>query len=191
MRGDRTWPLRQTAPSPPPRRPRIFALVLTALAPTDLVPGSPLAAELHSLYAGNAAYHRLSGEFGPDPTEREVLDSITEDLATPGVEVFAVRDDRGNLVGVTDTLAEHPKDGLPWIGLLMIDGSRQGTGLGTATVHEVHELLRSRGHAAVRLAVLENNPAGYAFWSSVGYTEVDRRPDLRYGRPCIVMHRPL
>ncbi|MBV1851703.1 GNAT family N-acetyltransferase [Catellatospora tritici] len=165
--------------------------MLTALNPTDLVPGTPLAADLHALYAGNAAYHRLSGEFGPDLTEAQVLASVTEDLAVAGAQVFAVRDDRGAFVGIVNVLAAHPKDGLPWIGLVMVDAGRQGTGLGTAAAREVHELLRGRGCAAVRLAVLENNPAAFGFWTSLGYTEVDRRPDLQFGRPCIVMHRPL
>ncbi|MDI1462066.1 GNAT family N-acetyltransferase [Catellatospora sp. KI3] len=165
--------------------------MLTALTPTELVPGAPLAGQLHRLYAGNAAYHRLSGEFGPDLTEAQVLASIEEDLATPGVEVFAVGADRGAPTAVVNLLAEHPRDGLPWIGLLLVDADRHGTGLGTAAAREVHDLLRGRGRTAVRLAVLENNPVAFAFWTSLGYTEVDRRPDLRFGRPCIVMHRPL
>jgi hypothetical protein len=38
---------------------------------------------------------------------------------------------------------------------------------------------------------LENNLTALAFWSSLGWQEIDRRPDAQYGRPCIVMHKQL
>ena len=50
----------------------------------------------------------------------------------------------------------------------------------------------SRGHRnGIRLAVLENTPSSLAFWSSLGWQEIDRRADNQHGRPCIVMHKQL
>ncbi|GAA1372041.1 GNAT family N-acetyltransferase [Catellatospora chokoriensis] len=186
--------------------------MLIPLLPGDIAPGSPVLAELAELYAGNAAFHRLSGEFGPEPesvSPTEVAGALTEELATPGVGVFlarvpgsggptrrdegdAVRGDAGApLAGVVALLEAHPVDGFPWIGLLMVDARRTGRGLGRAVAEEVHDRLRRAGRPGVRLAVLVNNPAALAFWTRLGYTEVDRRPDLQAGRDCIVMHRDL
>ncbi|MGW0971679.1 hypothetical protein [Streptomyces sp. NPDC002516] len=33
--------------------------------------------------------------------------------------------------------------------------------------------------------------SAFAFWSSLGWQEIDRRPDLQFNRPCVVMHKPL
>jgi GNAT superfamily N-acetyltransferase len=187
--------------------------VLIPLVPGDLAPGSPVLAELAQLYAGNAAFHRLSGEFGPDPetvSPAEVAGALSGELAMPGVEVLLVRvshpeaapdaateqggavEDGGEpLAGVVALLDTHPVDGFPWIGLLMVDARRQGRGLGRDVAEEVHERLRRAGRPGVRLAVLVNNPAALAFWSRLDYTEIDRRPDLQAGRDCVVMHRDL
>ncbi|MEV4416966.1 GNAT family N-acetyltransferase [Catellatospora sp. NPDC049609] len=172
--------------------------MLNPLRTGDLFPGSPVLAQLAALYAGNADYHRLSGDFGARPEEvspGQVAAALDAELAEPGVEVLLARDpeagDGAPLAGVAVVLRSHPADGLPWIGLLLVDARRQGRGLGRAVAEEVHERLRRHGSPAVRLAVLENNPAGLAFWTALGYAEIDRRPDRQAGRDCVVMHRPL
>lgn len=155
-------------------------------------------AELAELYAGNADYHRLSGDFGARPEEvtaAQVAAALDAELAEPGVEVLLARTgaegDGGPLTGVVAVLDTHPADGLPWIGLLLVDARRRGRGLGRAVAEEVHQRLRERGRPAVRLAVLENNESALAFWSALGYAEIDRRPDRQAGRDCVVMHRLL
>jgi ribosomal protein S18 acetylase RimI-like enzyme len=172
--------------------------VLNPLRTGDLSPGSPVLAELAELYAGNADYHRLSGDFGARPEEvtpGQVAEALDAELTQPGVEVLLARDpaagDGAPLAGVVVVLDEHPVDGLPWIGLLLVDARRHGRGLGRSVAEEVHERLRRRGSPAVRLAVLANNPGAVAFWSALGYAEIDRRPDRQAGRDCVVMHRSL
>ncbi|BCJ73170.1 hypothetical protein CS0771_27140 [Catellatospora sp. IY07-71] len=171
--------------------------MLNPLRTWDLSPSSPVLAELAELYAGNADYHRLSGDFGDRPEEvtaAQVAAALDAELAEPGVEVLLARtggDGGGPLTGVVAVLDTHPADGLPWIGLLLVDARRRGRGLGRAVAEEVHDRLRGQGRPAVRLAVLENNAAALAFWSALGYAEIDRRPDRQAGRDCVVMHRPL
>lgn len=55
----------------------------------------------------------------------------------------------------------------------------------------VEERFRNEGQDGIRLAVLENNPSALAFWSSLGWQEIDRRADIQHHRPCIVMHKQL
>ncbi|WP_323179053.1 hypothetical protein [Streptomyces sp. NBC_00320] len=89
----------------------------------------------------------------------------------------------GRLVGVAATLARHPDpasgDPDPWIGLLLID----------ATL--VEDRFRAAGRTGVRLAVLDNNPAGLAFWRSRGYTALRRAQDHEHGRDCTVLRKAL
>ncbi|GAA2468256.1 GNAT family N-acetyltransferase [Streptomyces macrosporus] len=166
----------------------------------DLVPVTgpltgPTLADLTAVYASNPGYHRLSGDF-PDPehvTPDQVASALGEELENPDAEVLLLRDRARRPAGVACLLHRHPDPGdpYPWIGLLMIHGDHHGRGLGRAAAGLVEERLRTAGRAGVRLAVLENNPTAWAFWTALGYREIDRRRDRAGDRPCSVLHKDL
>ncbi|MFJ3900050.1 GNAT family N-acetyltransferase [Streptomyces sp. NPDC090025] len=160
--------------------------------PRDL-PG-PLLTELTELYASNRAFHQLSGDF-PDPDRvlpEQVAAALADDLAEPSAEVLLARSE-GRLVAVAVTLGQHPDpaDPDPWLGLLMVHADAHRAGHGRRLAEYVAEGFRARGRTGLRLAVLENNPRALAFWTSLGYEELDRRPDLARGRPCVVLRKAL
>jgi ADP-ribose pyrophosphatase YjhB (NUDIX family)/ribosomal protein S18 acetylase RimI-like enzyme len=170
-------------------------VILEPLSPgRDLSP--PLLAELTALYASNREFHRLSGDF-PDPDDirpEQVAAALAEDLAVPGTEVLLARTEEGRLVGLAGTRAYHPDpaDPDPWIGLLMVDAAEHGKGHGRALAELVEDRFRAQGRrSAVRLAVLANNPKALAFWTALGYTVIDHRPDRALGRPCAVLRKVL
>ncbi|MFD0505739.1 GNAT family N-acetyltransferase [Streptomyces chiangmaiensis] len=117
---------------------------------------------------------------------------LADELANPDVEVLLARS-AGRLAGIAITLAHHPDpaDPDPWIGLLMVDAGLQRQGHGRRLVSLVEARFRSAGRAAVRLAVLENNPRALAFWTALGYETIDHRPDRGRGRPCAVLRKAL
>ena len=163
------------------------------LTPDHDIPLS-LLTELTALYASNREFHALSGDF-PDPddvTTEQVATALAAELAHPDAEVLLARSE-GRLVGVAVTLAHHPDpaDPDPWIGLLMVDATVQGRGHGRRIAEQVEERFRAGGRTAVRLAVLDNNPKGLAFWIALGYEVVDRRPDRTLGRPSAVLRKVL
>ncbi|MEV4061819.1 hypothetical protein [Nonomuraea dietziae] len=49
----------------------------------------------------------------------------------------------------------------------------------------------SGDRTAIRLAVLDNNPKGLAFWTTLGYEVLGHREDRQHGRPCTVMRKKL
>ncbi|WP_420034849.1 GNAT family N-acetyltransferase [Streptomyces sp. cg28] len=158
-------------------------------------PGRALLAELTALYASNRDFFALSGDF-PDPdaiSAEQIAAALAEEGAMPGAEALLGRDGEGRLVGVVLTLDRHPDpaDPDPWIGLLLVDARHRRTGHGRRLAGAVEERFRRAGRAAVRLAVLDNNPDGLAFWTALGYREIDRRRDRRLGRPCRVLRKPL
>ncbi|MEU6817566.1 bifunctional GNAT family N-acetyltransferase/NUDIX hydrolase [Streptomyces sp. NPDC046860] len=162
--------------------------------PADGVLPAPVLAELTALYASQRAFHTLSGEF-PDPADirpGQVADAVAAELAVPGAEMLLARVD-GRPVAVVSTLARHPDpaDPDPWIGLLMVDAALQGRGFGRRAAGLAEDRLRDAGHRAVRLAVLDGNSAGLAFWHTLGYTTVDHRRDRELGRPCAVLRKVL
>lgn len=170
-------------------------MFLEPLTPTEAgaLPGE-LLTELTALYASNHAFHALSGDF-PDPEDirpEQVATALADELADPDVEVLLARS-AGRLVGIAITLGTHPDpdDEDPWIGLLMIDATQQQQGHGRQLASLVEDRLREAGRTAVRLAVLDNNPDGLAFWTALGYDVIDHRPDRQLGRPCAVLRKQL
>ncbi|MFE6975679.1 GNAT family N-acetyltransferase [Streptomyces sp. NPDC057682] len=145
-----------------------------------------------ALYASNPGYCRASGEYDPDGVDAERVEAdLREEAAAEGSEVLVVRDAEGRLAGLICLLDRHPGDGLPWIGLLLVGGALHRTGVGRRLVGLVEERFRDEGRSGIRLAVLENNPAALAFWTSLGWEEFDRRRDRAMDRPCVVMHKRL
>jgi GNAT superfamily N-acetyltransferase len=168
------------------------------LAPLPLTPDhdipAPVLTELTALYASDREFQALSGDF-PDPDDirpEQVAAALAEELANPDVEVLLARAE-GRLVGVVVTLARHPDpaDPDPWIGLLMVDAAARARGYGRRIAEGVQERFRAAGRDALRLAVLENNPKGLAFWTALGYEVIGHRPDRQLGRPCAVLRKEL
>ena len=105
---------------------------------------------------------------------------LERDLAVaaldPARHPLAVRrrdDDR--VVGWADVLEEHPRDRVPWIGLLELHADVQRQGYGREAALALAGWARDRGAPALRVGVDEGNDVGHAFWTSLGYVEVDRR----------------
>ena len=105
---------------------------------------------------------------------------LERDLAVaeldPARHPLAVRlraDDR--VVGWADLLEHHPRDGVPWIGLLELHADVQRQGYGREAAGALAQWARERGAPALRLGVDDGNDAALAFWTSLGYVEVDRR----------------
>ncbi|MFF3446908.1 GNAT family N-acetyltransferase [Streptomyces sp. NPDC002667] len=149
-------------------------------------------AEAVGIYASNPEYCRAGGEYDPERiAPGRVEADLREEAGSEGGHVLLARDAGGRTVGLVCLLDRHPKDGYPWIGLLIVHGGQRRKGIGRLLVTAVEERFRRQGRDGLRLAVLENNPSAFAFWSSLGWQEIDRRPDLQFNRPCVVMHKPL
>ncbi|NEB81843.1 GNAT family N-acetyltransferase [Streptomyces sp. SID14478] len=172
-------------------------MILEPLSPgPDHALPAEVLTEAAELYAANREFFALSGDF-PDPddiTVEQVAVSLADELAQPGAEVLLARAG-GRLAGIAVTLAHHPDpakgDPDPWIGLLMIDATRQRRGHGRELATAVEERFRAAGRTGLRLAVLEANPKALAFWTALGYEEIDRRADRQLGRPCRVLRKQL
>ncbi|MGW0712598.1 GNAT family N-acetyltransferase [Streptomyces sp. NPDC002643] len=178
-----------------------------AQAQDGSLPGA-LLAELTALHASNHAFYALSGDF-PDAYDirpEEVNAALAVELANPDVEIVLARaqdtgtgartgdDSRGRrLVGLVITLSRHPDpaDPDPWIGLLLVHADAQRRGYGRQLAALVEDRFRRAGRDAVRLAVLDNNPGGFGFWTSLGYEVIARRRDRQLGRPCAVLRKRL
>ncbi|MFE3766548.1 GNAT family N-acetyltransferase [Streptomyces sp. NPDC059104] len=171
-------------------------MILQPLVPVDGALPGPVLTEIATLYATNRAFFELSGDF-PDPariTVEQVATALADELATDSAEVLLARS-AGRLVGLVVTLAHHPDpasgDPDPWIGLLLIDAAAHREGHGRTVAGLVEDRFRTAGRTGVRIAVLEDNAAGLAFWQAQGYTELRRAENRERGLPCRVMRKEL
>jgi ADP-ribose pyrophosphatase YjhB (NUDIX family)/GNAT superfamily N-acetyltransferase len=169
-------------------------MILEPLSPVDGALPGELLTELTALYAANREFFALSGDF-PDPDDirpEQVAVALADELTHPDAKVWLARS-KGRLVGIAITLARHPDpaDPDPWIGLLMVAASVHRRGYGRQLASLVEDRFRAAGRSAVRLAVLDANPKGLAFWTALGYEPIDHRPDRERARPCTVLRKPL
>ncbi|WP_299094430.1 N-acetyltransferase [uncultured Metabacillus sp.] len=78
-------------------------------------------------------------------------------------------------IGVIDFLDNNPKDGFPWIGLLMIHKDFQGKGYAKQAYKEYEKKLLLNGISAIRLGVLIGNERAKNFWESMGFVYVETK----------------
>jgi GNAT superfamily N-acetyltransferase len=108
------------------------------------------------------------------------LGMLQRDLAVaeadPLRRALVIRDRAdGAVVGWADLLDRHPRDEVPWIGLLELHADRQGTGLGREAADALAGWYRNQGVTRLRIGVDDGNDGAAAFWRALGYREVDRR----------------
>ncbi len=144
----------------------------------------------------------------PDPAVVERLAEIFSSdpdflLASQGVSMFSASDaaayvarehaaggrvhllvDGLRIVGVATTLAPHPGEPYPWIGLLLVDSQLRGHHFGKRA-SGLLEVMFMGQYPSLRLAVLHTTPRAREFWVSLGYVAVDERSTAE-GRPATV-----
>ena len=77
----------------------------------------------------------------------------------------------GKLVAMMDLIWRHPQEDMAFIGWFIVDGARQGVGLGRRLVGDVLAMLKTQGVREVRLGRIEGNPQSEHFWHLMGFAE--------------------
>lgn len=109
----------------------------------------------------------------PDPTE----ENLAADLAAlPPRRTMADKHffgwfDGKELAAMMDLIAGHPTEDKAFIGWFIVDGRRQGCGLGRRLVADVLAMLRAEGVQEVRLGRIDGNPQSEHFWRICGFKE--------------------
>lgn len=77
--------------------------------------------------------------------------------------------DEGTLVAIMDLIHHYPTDGTAYIGLFMVDQTKQNTGIGTSIFREVESTLKDEGFKWLQLAYVEENKEAELFWKKNGF----------------------
>ena len=75
----------------------------------------------------------------------------------------------GRLAGIATNIRHHYEHGEWYIGLLMLNPSERGLGLGKFVAKQVIDEARKDAAPCIRIAVLDRNPKGRKFWQSLGF----------------------
>lgn len=75
----------------------------------------------------------------------------------------------GNPVAALSLLEDYPEQGTAYIGLLLVDGSVQRSGIGTGIVTAIIKASYDR-FDSIRLSVAPNNTSALRFWQEQGFT---------------------
>ena len=94
-------------------------------------------------------------------------------------EFLVAKDESGRLVAAvyTECSGEHA-----YLGMLAVDPSRQGTGLGKTMVEAAEEYCRDRGCRHIRITVLSLRSELLPFYRKLAYAEAGTEP-FRPSRP--------
>jgi GNAT superfamily N-acetyltransferase len=107
--------------------------------------------------------------------------------------VFLAAEDAGGLAGCV--YAEHRPGARGYIGLLAVDPSRKGQGIGRLLMQAAEDWCRESGCTAVELSVVSLRQELFPFYGALGYEEHSVEPfDVRPTKlPChfVVMTKPL
>ncbi|WP_052249784.1 GNAT family N-acetyltransferase [Tateyamaria sp. ANG-S1] len=75
----------------------------------------------------------------------------------------------GSLDGVATCLKGYYDPDDWYLGLLLLDQAARGAGLGTQMAQHVIEQAKADAAQCLRIAVLDDNPRGRAFWERLGF----------------------
>ncbi|MBV8827024.1 MAG: GNAT family N-acetyltransferase [Bradyrhizobiaceae bacterium] len=95
---------------------------------------------------------------------------------------LGVFDSAGKLVALADVAREHPAPGTWYIGLLLIDPTVRGRGVGAAVVRGVKQEAARNGAVRLMLSVVTENERALKFWKTQGFSVTRDLPPKRFGR---------
>ncbi len=87
--------------------------------------------------------------------------------------ILGWRDDQGLYV-IAAILRDYPRDGIWYLGLMLVEPRRRGLGLGRSLYGSIAIWAAEHGAREMRLAALEANGAGERFWRALGFEEIRR-----------------
>lgn len=81
----------------------------------------------------------------------------------------------GKGVAILEYILHNPKDGKPWLGLLMVHHAFQKQGIAEAVYLMYEKKMKSIGLNDLRLGVLDGNEPARFFWAKMGFGEVEAK----------------
>jgi GNAT superfamily N-acetyltransferase len=112
---------------------------------------------------------------------RELLEDGPPGKSAEDKFVFGLFTPRPRLVGALDMVRDFREPGEWYLGLLMLEPSVRGKGVGETVVRATEDWVRAQGGQRVRLNVAEQNTGAMRFWQRMGFVFDKRFPPRTLG----------
>jgi RimJ/RimL family protein N-acetyltransferase len=123
---------------------------------------------------------RVTG-YPPGPSDALSLLMVRPESVPESDKVVLGIFDDAELVAVVDLLHGYPEPSFVFIGLLLVHGSRQGSGVGAAAMAAVERYAGQWPEVRrFRLAVVDTNAAVLGFWRRMGFEPTGETRQYRY-----------
>lgn len=139
-------------------------------------------AELLHVYNSNPDYMEYT--YGQRTVTIEIVEQdLADNLAFAGSYNYCLRETSSHsLIGIAQFILNNPRDGHPWLGLIMIDSRSQGKGYAREFLDCLIAWYRENGYTSLHLAVLEKNQAVVPFYEAYGFATYEERVTEKLGR---------
>ena len=103
--------------------------------------------------------------------------------------LIGINDLAGQLIAVIEGLRGYPRQGIYWIGLMLVDPPQRGQGLGMRIMAGFEQWARSQGAKQIRLGVVEENTHAMRFWQRCGFKPYSKSGPVPMGQKNHVIYR--
>ncbi len=138
--------------------------------------------DLQALFERDPRYFQLV--FGHPPGTAEAQSTYTALPEGKGYEdklLLGVFGSDQGLIGIADLIRDYPTPGTWTVGLLFLDPSVRGDGLGQELYSALERWAAAQGAQELRLGVVEQNEGARRFFERVGFDVVGEEPDAKTG----------
>ena len=136
---------------------------------------------LQALLESDPSYTERVTGYPPGPSDALSLLMMRPESVPESQKVVLGVFERDELVAVADLLRGYPGPDYVFIGLLLVEGARQGQGVGAAAMTAVERYAGQWPEARrFRLAVVDTNAPVLGFWLRMGFEATGETKPYRY-----------
>ncbi|MED1784870.1 GNAT family N-acetyltransferase [Brevibacillus fortis] len=137
--------------------------------------------ELLTVYNSNPDYMEFA--FGQRVvTLQTVADDHQDNLKFADSYSFSIREVHGTeIIGIAQFILCNPRDGHPWLGLIMLHSEYQSHGYAKEFLDTLLSWYQENGYTSLHLAVLEKNKRVIPFYEKYGFVAYEEREHEKLG----------
>lgn len=127
-------------------------------------------------------YLMVDGENASPQAADEIYNSAPIGRSIEDKFLFGIWQQTDRLVGVLEGMKNYPTGMVWWIGLLLLDPTARGYGLGRVVVEDFVRYVGSNQGKSIMLGVVEDNLKGLKFWLEQGFILLRETEPRRFGQ---------
>jgi len=150
--------------------------------------------QAQAVFEDSHDYIRLVKGQAPHPDEAgQLFRELPPDKDFNDKYILGFLDADGHMIAIADVVRDYPREGIWFIGLLLVRRSHRNHGLGEEIFRGMERWCQDQGAHSLRLAIVSQNEAGHRFWTRLGFRGMQTQVQVhgRLRSSVIVMGRRL